>query len=68
MSQMLDSIHHRLKRKHDINADVGINVVADMKIDMANDINVNMTNDMVADIDDDGPCFYGPIAIVAQIF
>jgi hypothetical protein len=43
---------------------VDVNVAIDMNVDIASDINVDVTGDM----DYDGPCIFGPISNVAQIF
>jgi hypothetical protein len=39
-------------------------MIADMDIDVATDMDVDMSTDMY----DYGPCIYGPISKVAQIF
>jgi hypothetical protein len=63
MSQILDSIHHRLNRERGMCADM----TADMYIDMATDMVANMDVDVVDDVDDDSPCFHGPVSC-GQIF
>jgi uncharacterized alkaline shock family protein YloU len=68
MSQMLDSIHHRLNRERDMTADMNVNVAADMDVDIDVDVVVDIDVDVIDDVDADSPCFHGPVSNDPNIF
>jgi hypothetical protein len=59
MSQILDSIHHRLNRECAMTADVDVDVTTDMDADMPIDKAVDMDVDVADDVDTNSPCFHG---------